>query len=51
MELRSQLIQSKQLVESLRGELSRRDSEILQLKERSQSELIYYEKVVSEITG
>ena len=49
--MRAQLIQANQVTESLRIELTRRDSDLMQLREASQSDLRYFEKVVTEMTG
>ncbi len=38
-------------MESLKFELSRREGELIQVREASQADLHYFEKVVSEMTG
>ncbi len=51
LQLKTQLIQATQTMESLKFELSRREGELIQVREASQADLHYFEKVVSEMTG
>lgn len=44
-------MQANQIGESLRAELTRRETELIQIREASQADLRYFEKVVSEMAG
>jgi hypothetical protein len=44
-------MQAGQTIDTLKVELAKRENEIIQIKEMSQADLRYFEKVVSEMTN
>lgn len=49
--LRAQLTQAGQSIDSLKMEAAKRENEIAQIKEMSQNDLKYFERLVSEMTS
>lgn len=49
--LKTQLLQSEKTVDTLKLELAKRDADIITVKEASQADLRYFEKIVGEMTN